>query len=60
MEISVKTAENHRTNLMGNLDVHNPAPMTRYVVVLGIVENTPNFKFGSIVGHGNFIPLFPT
>jgi len=41
MKISVKTAENHRTNLMRKLDLHNAAAITRYAVNMGIVENTP-------------------
>jgi DNA-binding NarL/FixJ family response regulator len=41
MKISVKTAENHRTNLMRKLDLHNAAALTRYAVNTGMVENTP-------------------
>jgi DNA-binding NarL/FixJ family response regulator len=41
MKISLKTAENHRTNLMRKLDLHNAAAITRYAVNMGIVENTP-------------------
>jgi DNA-binding NarL/FixJ family response regulator len=43
MQISVKTAENHRTNLMRKLDLHNAAALTRYAVDMGMVENTPVF-----------------
>lgn len=43
MGISVKTAENHRTNLMRKLDLHNAAALTRYAMDMGIVENTPTF-----------------
>ena len=43
LEISVKTAENHRTNLMRKLDLHNAAALTRYAVDMGMVENTPKF-----------------
>ena len=43
LNISVKTAENHRTNLMRKLDLHNAAALTRYAVDMGMVENTPNF-----------------
>lgn len=41
MTISVKTAENHRTNMMRKLDLHNAAALTRYAVNMGMVENTP-------------------
>jgi DNA-binding NarL/FixJ family response regulator len=41
MKISVKTAENHRTNLMRKLDLHNAAAITRYAVNMGMVENIP-------------------
>ena len=41
MKISVKTAENHRTNLMRKLDLHNAAALTRYAVNTGMVGNTP-------------------
>ena len=41
IKISVKTAVNHRTNLMRKLDLHNAAALTRYAVNMGIVENTP-------------------
>ena len=43
MNISVKTAENHRTNMMRKLDLHNAAALTRYAVDMGMVENTPVF-----------------
>lgn len=43
MKISVKTAENHRTNMMRKLDLHNAAALTRYAVDMGMVENTPVF-----------------
>jgi len=40
LSISVKTAENHRTNLMRKLDLHNAAALTRYAMEIGLVENT--------------------
>ncbi len=43
MKISIKTAENHRTNMMRKLDLHNAAALTRYAVDMGMVENTPVF-----------------
>jgi len=43
LHISVKTAENHRTNLMRKLDLHNAAALTRYAMEVGLVETT-SFK----------------
>ena len=37
LEISVKTAENHRTNLMRKLDLHDIASLTRYAINNGLV-----------------------
>ena len=34
--ISVKTVDNHRTNLMRKLDLHNVADLTRYAITQGI------------------------
>ncbi len=38
LNISVKTAENHRTNLMKKLDLHDVAGLTRYAIQQGIIE----------------------
>ncbi len=38
LEISVKTAENHRTNLMRKLDLHDVASLTRYAINNGIIS----------------------
>jgi DNA-binding NarL/FixJ family response regulator len=35
--ISVKTAENHRTNLMRKLDLHDVASLTRYAINNGLI-----------------------
>ncbi|MEN8724850.1 MAG: LuxR C-terminal-related transcriptional regulator, partial [Lentimonas sp.] len=35
--ISVKTAENHRTNLMRKLDLHDVASLTRYAISNGLI-----------------------
>jgi DNA-binding NarL/FixJ family response regulator len=45
LKISVKTAENHRTNLMKKLDLHDVASLTRYAIEYGIIEspNRPGF-----------------
>ncbi|MFO8026517.1 MAG: response regulator transcription factor [Opitutales bacterium] len=36
--ISAKTAENHRTNLMRKLDLHDVAGLTRYAIKKGLVR----------------------
>ena len=36
--ISVKTAESHRTRLMGKLDIHETASLVRYAVRRGLVQ----------------------
>jgi DNA-binding NarL/FixJ family response regulator len=38
LNLSVKTAETHRTNLMRKLDLHSLADLTRYAVQNGIVQ----------------------
>jgi DNA-binding NarL/FixJ family response regulator len=38
--ISIKTVEKHRQNLMGKLDIHDTAGLTRYAIAAGIIENT--------------------
>lgn len=43
LDISAKTAENHRTNLMRKLDLHNAAGLTRFAIEIGILEHTPVF-----------------
>ncbi len=40
LSISVKTAENHRTNLMKKLDRHDVASLTRYAIEQGLIEST--------------------
>ncbi len=37
LKISVKTAENHRTNLMRKLDLHDVASLTRYAINNGLI-----------------------
>lgn len=37
LSISVKTAENHRTNLMRKLDLHDVASLTRYAINNGLI-----------------------
>ncbi len=40
LNISVKTAENHRTNLMKKLDLHDVASLTRYAIQHGLIETS--------------------
>lgn len=40
LDISVKTAENHRTNLMKKLDLHDVASLTRYAIQHGMIDTT--------------------
>lgn len=37
LEISVKTVESHRTNLMNKLDIHSTAELVRHAVKTGII-----------------------
>jgi DNA-binding NarL/FixJ family response regulator len=37
--ISAKTVDNHRTNLMRKLNIHDVASLTRHALELGILEN---------------------
>jgi DNA-binding NarL/FixJ family response regulator len=37
LQISVKTAEHHRANLMKLLDIHETASLVRYAIDLGLV-----------------------
>lgn len=36
--ISIKTVDNHRTNLMRKLDLHDVASLTRYALEIGLIE----------------------
>lgn len=38
LKISVKTAENHRTNLMKKLDLHDVASLTRFAIEYRVIE----------------------
>ncbi|MFA5262598.1 MAG: response regulator transcription factor [Opitutaceae bacterium] len=38
LNISVKTVDNHRTNLMRKLNLHDVASLTRYALEIGLVE----------------------
>ncbi|MGF1450796.1 MAG: response regulator [Opitutales bacterium] len=40
LNISVKTAENHRTNLMKKLDLHDVAGLTRFAIQHGLIETS--------------------
>jgi DNA-binding NarL/FixJ family response regulator len=38
LDISVKTADTHRTNVMAKLDIHDVASLTRFAIQHGLVE----------------------
>ena len=38
LNISVKTVEKHRANIMNKLDLHNVAALTSYAIEKGLVE----------------------
>jgi DNA-binding NarL/FixJ family response regulator len=38
LDVSVKTADTHRTRLMQKLDIHDIAGLTRYAIRLGLVQ----------------------
>lgn len=38
LDISVKTADSHRTNVMNKLDIHDIAGLTRFAIQNGLVE----------------------
>ncbi len=40
LSISVKTAENHRTNLMKKLKLHDVAGLTRFAIEHGLIDTT--------------------
>jgi DNA-binding NarL/FixJ family response regulator len=40
LNISIKTVEKHRQNLMDKLDIHDTAGLTRYAIAHGIIENS--------------------
>jgi RNA polymerase sigma factor (sigma-70 family) len=38
LEISVKTVESHRSQLMEKLDIHDVAGLVRYAIIMGLIE----------------------
>jgi DNA-binding NarL/FixJ family response regulator len=38
LEISVKTVETHRSQLMERLDIHDVAGLVRYAIIVGVIE----------------------
>jgi DNA-binding CsgD family transcriptional regulator len=38
LEISVKTAESHRTRVMDKLDIHDVAGLVRYAIRRGLIQ----------------------
>jgi DNA-binding NarL/FixJ family response regulator len=44
LRISIKTVEKHRQQLMGKLDIHEIAGLTRYAIAAGIIEGGLQIK----------------
>ena len=40
MNISIKTVEKHRQNVMEKLNIHDTAGLTRYAIANGIIESS--------------------
>ena len=40
LKISIKTVEKHRQSLMGKLNIHDTASLTRYAISAGIIESS--------------------
>lgn len=40
LEISIKTVEKHRQSIMGKLDIHETAGLTRYAIAAGLIESS--------------------
>jgi DNA-binding NarL/FixJ family response regulator len=40
LHISIKTVEKHRQHLMGKLDIHDTATLTRYAIATGSIESS--------------------
>ena len=38
--VSIKTVEKHRQQLMNKLEIHNVAGLTRYAIVMGVIETS--------------------
>jgi DNA-binding NarL/FixJ family response regulator len=39
LDISIKTVEKHRQNLMDKLHIHDTASLTRYAISSGVIDN---------------------
>jgi DNA-binding NarL/FixJ family response regulator len=40
LNISIKTVEKHRQSVMGKLDIHDTAGLTRYAIAQGVIESS--------------------
>ncbi len=47
LDISAKTVDNHRTNLMRKLNLHDVASLTRYAFDIGLIETKKSSAYGS-------------
>ena len=45
LDISIKTVEKHRQNIMNKLKIHDTAGLTRYAISEGIIGNNANINF---------------
>lgn len=45
LDISIKTVEKHRQNLILKLDIHDTASLTRYAIAAGIIEGSAQRAF---------------
>lgn len=45
LDISIKTVEKHRQNLMNKLMIHDTAGLTRYAISEGIIENASSMNY---------------
>src|SRR5262245_6764834 len=45
LNISIKTVEKHRQQVMKKLDLHNVASLTRYALAKGVIQNNSGLRF---------------
>jgi DNA-binding NarL/FixJ family response regulator len=51
LNLSIKTVEKHRQQLMDKLDIHDIAGLTRYAIAHGIVESSTRLPGGDAAGE---------
>jgi DNA-binding NarL/FixJ family response regulator len=60
LNISVKTVETHRAQLMERLDIHDVASLVRYAIKIGLVSIEERLPVKKMVGGTSFILLLGT